>query len=94
VIYEYKCQSCEKVQEVWQKMSDPAPKECVECHSIDKLERVISKTSFALKGSGWYTTDYKKSNSKSSEKAESPAPACAAPSSGCGAGECAPKVQA
>jgi putative FmdB family regulatory protein len=61
MIYEYRCGHCEKIQEVWQKMSDPAPKACSLCHSEGPLERVISATSFALKGTGWYTTDYKRS---------------------------------
>lgn len=61
MIYEYKCESCGNIQEQWQKMSDPAPEECNVCHSLGKLERIISATSFALKGTGWYTTDYKKS---------------------------------
>jgi putative FmdB family regulatory protein len=60
MIYEYQCQSCKHVQEVWQKMSDPGPDKCEKC-GAEKPERVISKTSFALKGSGWYTTDYKRS---------------------------------
>lgn len=59
MIYEYKCADCGKVFEVWAKMSDPAPDQCPACES-PKLEKLISSTSFALKGSGWYTTDYKK----------------------------------
>ena len=42
------------------KMSDPAPEKCTACGSSNKMERVISATSFALKGSGWYTTDYRR----------------------------------
>ncbi|MBS1984383.1 MAG: zinc ribbon domain-containing protein [Bdellovibrionales bacterium] len=64
MIYEYKCEDCGKVHEVWAKMSDPAPTECPFCKSA-KLEKVISATSFSLKGTGWYTTDYKKSGSSS-----------------------------
>jgi putative FmdB family regulatory protein len=75
MIYEYKCGDCEKVHEVWAKMSDPAPAHCPECQS-PKLEKVISATSFALKGSGWYTTDYKKSST------------CAPSGGACGKSEC------
>ncbi|MEO5667523.1 MAG: zinc ribbon domain-containing protein [Bdellovibrionota bacterium] len=62
MIYEYACKDCEHRFEVWAKVSDPAPTECPECKSSN-LEKVIGHTSFALKGSGWYTTDYKKKTS-------------------------------
>lgn len=40
-----------------QRVSDPAPAQCEECGgSVTKL---MSLSSFALKGTGWYTTDYK-----------------------------------
>jgi putative FmdB family regulatory protein len=68
MIYEYGCKSCEHRFEVWAKISDPAPESCPKC-SLPHVEKVISATSFALKGSGWYTTDYKrpKAAEKSSE---------------------------
>ena len=89
MIYEYKCQSCGKVQEVWQKISDPAPEACTECHSKGTFERIISATSFALKGSGWYTTDYKKPETR---KSESESPACGA--GACATGPCGSGAQA
>src|SRR5690349_2108624 len=62
-LYEYKCSKCEKIHEVMQKFSDPALETCPECGgSVSKL---MSLTSFALKGSGWYTTDYKRQSSSS-----------------------------
>ena len=60
MIYEYRCNDCEQISEVWAKMSDPAPDVCPKCGKKTNLEKVISKNSFALKGTGWYTTDYKK----------------------------------
>ena len=57
-IYEYKCVKCNQVDEVWQKISDPAPQGCSVCGA--QVEKLMSMTSFALKGSGWYTTDYKR----------------------------------
>ena len=57
-IYEYRCKSCGTVLEVMQKMSDPPRVHCDACDA-DALERIISQTSFVLKGSGWYVTDYK-----------------------------------
>ena len=62
MIYEFRCEDCAHIQELWMKMSDPPPESCPKCGG-HKLEKIISSTSFALKGSGWYTTDYKKSSS-------------------------------
>ena len=55
-IYEYKCEKCGSHIEVIQKISDPPLKRCSKCRG--KLEKTISRTSFQLKGSGWYVTDY------------------------------------
>ena len=57
-IYEYKCQDCGHVEEHLMKLSDPPPRHCVKCEG-SQLEKLMSQTSFALKGSGWYVTDYK-----------------------------------
>ena len=69
-IYEYRCQSCGEVSEVMQKLNDPAPV-CAHCGSKE-TKRQMSQTSFVLKGTGWYATDYA---SKKTEKSESAAPA-------------------
>jgi putative FmdB family regulatory protein len=65
-IYEYQCDKCGEVFEVFQKVSDPPPK----THSCgsDKLHRVMSQTSFILKGTGWYVTDYARKGQSSEEK--------------------------
>ena len=64
-LYEYKCISCEKISEVMQKFSDPPLEKCEACGgSVSKL---MSLSSFSLKGSGWYTTDYKKAPSAPSQ---------------------------
>jgi putative FmdB family regulatory protein len=55
-IYEYECTKCGKVHEVWQQMSDMPLKKCKECSG--KLQKLISRSAFHLKGSGWYATDY------------------------------------
>lgn len=39
-----------------QKMSDRPLTKCPQCKG--KLEKIISQTSFQLKGAGWYATDY------------------------------------
>ncbi len=56
-IYEYRCPDCEKVFEAMQKFSDEPIKECRFCQG-KRVERLISRSSFVLKGSGWYQTDY------------------------------------
>lgn len=55
-IYEYQCTECGKVFEAFQKMNDDPLAECKFCKG--KVEQLISKTSFQLKGGGWYVTDY------------------------------------
>lgn len=55
-IYEYKCEGCNEVFEVFQKHNDPPPTPHT-CGST-KVHRILSNTSFALKGTGWYKTDY------------------------------------
>ncbi|HOV89375.1 MAG TPA: zinc ribbon domain-containing protein [Syntrophorhabdaceae bacterium] len=57
-IYEYKCESCGKYFEIFQKISDPPLTECKFCKG--RLTKLISNCAFHLKGSGWYVTDYKK----------------------------------
>lgn len=75
-IYEYRCENCGDFREVIQKMSDAPLRLCKSCGK-EALEKVLSKTSFVLKGSGWYVTDYKsrpseaKSESQSNPKSES-----------------------
>lgn len=64
-LYEYECPKCTKVHEVIQKFSDAPLTECPECQG--PVQKLMSSTSFALKGSGWYTTDYKRKGASSSE---------------------------
>ncbi len=66
-IYEYRCDKC-GVFEVTQRITEDPLKKCPTCKS--KVERIISATSFVLKGSGWYITDYARSGS-SGPKSES-----------------------
>jgi putative FmdB family regulatory protein len=54
-IYEYKCDKC-GVFEVTQRITEDPLRRCPTCKS--KVERLLSASSFILKGSGWYITDY------------------------------------
>jgi putative FmdB family regulatory protein len=66
-IYEYRCDKCGAHLEVIQRMGDKPLTRCTKCKG--KLQKVVSKSSFQLKGSGWYVTDYagKKPDSSTSE---------------------------
>jgi putative FmdB family regulatory protein len=54
-IYEYACEHCGVFEEM-QRITDPPIAKCPKCKR--KVRRLISQTSFQLKGSGWYVTDY------------------------------------
>jgi putative FmdB family regulatory protein len=85
-IYEYECPRCGRF-DVLQKMS-AAPLEVHEaCGS--QVQKVMSASAFAFKGSGFYITDYggKHEGAIRPDKSDKPAadkPACASASSGCG----------
>ncbi len=54
--YEYECTKCHFHTEVLQKISDPPVTKCEKCKG--KMKKLISQSTFHLKGSGWYVTDY------------------------------------
>ena len=60
-IYQYVCEKCGSEIEVMQKISDAPLKRCQKCRG--KLQKVLSRTSFQLKGGGWYLTDYSRKSS-------------------------------
>lgn len=68
-IYEYTCSQCEKLSDVLQKLNEPAPEKCPACGAEGTLSRVVSRTSFVLKGGGWGADLY--ASKKSAEKADS-----------------------
>ena len=57
-LYEYQCTECGKIEEAIQKFSDAPLTTCKHCSG--KLNKLISQSSFHLKGTGWYVTDYSK----------------------------------
>ena len=67
-IYEYKCQKCGNQFEVFQGISDPEVKSCKFCKG--KVQKLVSLSSFSLKGSGWYVTDYKGKKAPATAKTE------------------------
>jgi len=69
-IYEYKCKKCGKQFEAFQGITEPDLKTCKFCRG--KVHKMMSLSSFSLKGSGWYATDYagKKSSTAKTAKTE------------------------
>ena len=61
-IYEYNCEKCNKHFEIVRKINDLSSVKCPYCGEIAK--RIMSQTSFTLKGSGWYKDGYASGGSK------------------------------
>ena len=84
-IYEYQCNDCGEVEEVFQKISEAPLTTCRHCNG--QLKKIISQSSFQLKGSAWYVTDYggsgtnnagkNKSCTCKNDSAKKPEPSCA-----------------
>lgn len=70
-LYEYKCSNCGKTLEILQKRTDPPLSKCEACHSENTMEKMISNTSFQLKGGGWYKDLY--ASKKPADKKVAPA---------------------
>ena len=70
-IYEYACNKCGHESELWQKITDKPARTCPHCGARG-LKRLISNTTFKLKGTGWYVTDY--TNKKPPSASSSPKP--------------------
>lgn len=63
-IYEYKCTSCGHIFEKMQSFNDEPVKTCPKCGG--EVKKLISRSSFVLKGTGWHVTDYGRGSSSSS----------------------------
>ena len=71
-IYEYRCLDCGHQFELMQKFSDPPAETCTSCSGT--VQKLISRSAFHLKGSGWYVTDYARNggaNGKATGKSDS-----------------------
>ena len=56
-IYEWHCPKCGQEQETLQEINDSAPL-CIDDN--EKMKKKISRSSFQLKGEGWYKDGYSK----------------------------------
>ena len=82
-IYEYRCKICGHVVEVIQRFEDRPLRKCRECGG--RLEKLISRSSFQLKGGGWYASGYSKGGgaaASSSSKKSSSEPSSSGDTSG------------
>jgi putative FmdB family regulatory protein len=81
-IYEYRCKNCGVVFEARQKFSDAPLTECASCEG--PVEKLISLSSFHLKGGGWHSSDYARKSAapQKAEKSEKPAECKPGPSCG------------
>jgi putative FmdB family regulatory protein len=85
-IYAYQCSACGHREDVMQRLADAPLSVCPQC-GAQSFTKQVTAAGFALKGSGWYATDFKggaKPSEKPAEKKED-APAHACGSGGCGA---------
>lgn len=62
-IYVYECDNKHRFEK-WQSMKDESLKECPECSA--SVRRILQPAGIIFKGSGWYITDSRKTDSSSS----------------------------
>jgi putative FmdB family regulatory protein len=55
-IYEYRCDKCGQEFELFRSITDKGTPSCKSCDG--PVQKLISRSSFHLKGTGWYVTDY------------------------------------
>jgi len=55
-IYEYECDRCQEVFEIFHKIDEDCKVACPKC--LGPARKLISATNFVLKGSGFYVNDY------------------------------------
>lgn len=66
--YEYRCDACGATYELFQKMSDPPLETCEACGA--PVRKVLYPVAIHFKGSGFYTTDYGRSDGRRTSKPE------------------------
>jgi putative FmdB family regulatory protein len=71
-VYEYLCKGCGHEFEREQRISDSPIKKCPSCGTL-KARRQISRTSFVLKGGGWYSDLYGSAKPSAASTAETAA---------------------
>ncbi|MGA7181534.1 MAG: FmdB family zinc ribbon protein [Thiobacillaceae bacterium] len=74
-IYAYQCSACGHQEDIMQKMSDVPLSKCPKC-GAESFTKQLTAAGFALKGKGWYATDFKGGNKPSETKEEAPGHSC------------------
>ena len=91
-IYEYNCQDCKQIFEEWQKDYEERDIPCPVCGG--NASRIISSTSFVLKGGGWYASGYSGPAPAAGAETPAAAPAAAEPAASAPAAPAAPAATA
>jgi putative FmdB family regulatory protein len=91
-VYEYQCKACGREFEYQQRMSDPDKTACEACGGA--LDRLISRTAFALKGGGWYKDLYASPKPEAADKGGKADGAAEAKADGKGADKSGAKADA
>ncbi|CCO23518.1 FmdB family zinc ribbon protein [Maridesulfovibrio hydrothermalis] len=68
-IYEYQCHECQQIFEEWQTTFEDKELECAVCGGL--ATKVLSNSSFVLKGGGWYSSGYCKTDSAAGKSSSS-----------------------
>jgi len=67
-IYEYECDHCDEIFEIFHKIDEDCKVACPKC--LGPARKLISATNFVLKGAGFYVNDYPSKSRKEGTKAE------------------------
>lgn len=62
-IYAYKCSACGHAEDEMQKVSDAPLTKCPKC-GAEAYGKQLTAAGFALKGNGYYVTDFKNGQTK------------------------------
>ncbi len=71
-IYEYQCNRCNEVFEIFHKIDEDCKVACPKC--LGPVKKLISASNFVLKGSGFYVNDYPSESRKEGKKKEKDGP--------------------
>jgi len=71
-IYEYQCDHCSEVFEIFHKIDDDCKVACPKC--LGPVKKLISAPNFVLKGAGFYVNDYPSESRKEGKKKEKETP--------------------
>ena len=66
-IYEYECTACHTIIEAFQQITEKPLCTCPDCSG--SLKKLVSMSSFKLKGGGWYADGYSSNSSDANNSA-------------------------